>query len=199
MKRNLKTGKVLLGAVVLSMFFAFSSCKDKPEDTKDVAEEVNDINEDKDVISDSIEDDSKYMIAAAETDMMEIELGKLALGKTKNAKVKELANMMIDQHKKASEKLKPLAASKNVALPAALTDKGKEHYDDLNKKAGKDFDEAYADMMVKGHEDAISKMKDASEDAKDAEVKQWAAAMLPTLNTHLEHSKMLQDQINKSN
>ena len=197
---NFKTGKMLLGAALFSMVLTVSSCKQeaKPEDTKEAAEEINDANNDANVISDATEDDSKYLVAAAETDMAEIELSKLALSKTSNAKVKELANMMIDQHTKASEKLKPLADSKQIALPGALTEDGKEHYEDLNKKAGKEFDEAYADVMVKGHEDAISKIKDASENAKDAEIKQWAAEMLPTLNTHLELAKTLQDLIKKT-
>jgi putative membrane protein len=201
MNTNLKPGKIILGIAIFLLILGGSSCKQEPktEDTKEVAEDANEENlAGKDSIGDARADDSEYLVAAAETDMMEIELGKLALTKTSNAKVKDLANMMIDQHTKASEKLKPLAASKQTVLPAALTDKGKEHYDDLNKKSGKEFDEAYADLMVDGHEDAISKIKDASENAKDADVKKWAADMLPTLYQHLDHSKMLKDQINKT-
>jgi len=197
----LKSAKALFAITIFSMVFTVTSCKQeaKPEDSKEAAEDVNEaVKESRDSINDSREDDSKYLVAAAETDLAEIELAKLALAKTKNAGVKDLAKMMIDQHTKASEKLKPLAASKEIALPVALTKDGQDMFDDLNKKAGKEFDESYADMMVKGHEDAISKIKDASENAKDAQIKQWAADMLPTLNTHLEHSKMLQDQIKKS-
>jgi putative membrane protein len=200
MNTKFKIGHLFLSAAVLSLILT-ASCKQQPknEDTKEVAEDVNDATETaKDSVTDARNDDSDYLIAAAETDMMEIELGKLALKKTTNAKVKELANMMIEQHTKASATLKSLAASKQVAIPAALTDKGKEAYDDLDRKSGRDFDDAYADKMVDGHEDAISKIKDASKNAKDAEIRQWAADMLPTLNTHLEHSKMLQDQIKKT-
>ena len=200
MNKKIHFGKLLLGVALCSAVITVSSCKKQgePEDTKKVAKEVTDANTPNDSIGNAKEHDGQYMIAAAETDMMEIELAKLALQKSKNPGVKDLANMMIDQHTKASAALKPLAASKQVTLPASLTDKGKDACDDLGKKNGKDFDEAYADMMVKGHEDAISKIKDASENAKDAEVKKWATDMLPTLNTHLEHSKMLQDQIKKS-
>jgi putative membrane protein len=200
MNTKFKIGHLFLSAAVLSLVLT-ASCKQQPknEDTKEVAEDVNDATETAtDSVTDARNDDSDYLIAAAETDMMEIELGKLALKKTTNARVKELANMMIDQHTKASATLKSLATAKQVAIPAALTDKGKEAYDDLDKKTGRDFDDAYADKMVDGHEDAISKIKDASQNAKDAEIRQWAADMLPTLNTHLEHSKMLQDQIKKT-
>ena len=199
MNKKFKIGHLFLAAAAFTLVLT-ASCKQEPknEDTKEVAEDVNDATETAtDSISDARNDDSDYLVAAAETDLMEIELGKLALKKSTNPKVKELANMMIDQHTKASTATKSLASKKQIALPAALTDKGKEAYDDLDKKTGKDFDEAYANKMVDGHEDAISKIKDASEHAKDAEIRQWAADMLPALNTHLEHSKMLQDQIKK--
>lgn len=200
MIKKITTWKAFFQVTLLSLVIAFSSCKQQSaEDTKDVAEEATEENlEAKDSVTDVREKDSDYLIAAAETDMMEIELGKLAMTKSTNASVKDLGKMMIDQHTTASEKLKPLAASKQVVLPMGLTDKGKENYEDLNKKSGKDFDEAYTDLMVDGHEDAISKMKDASEDAEDAEVRQWAAAMLPVLNTHLQHAKTIKDQIKKT-
>lgn len=200
MKISIRTVKLAVGMLSLMATMTLTSCKKNQEtDSKAAAEETNDaMAEAKDSITDARAGDSDYLVAAAETDLMEIELGKLALTKTSNAKVKELANMMITQHTKASETLKPLAASKQITIPATLTEKGKEHYDDLNKKSGVEFDKAYADLMVEGHEDAISKIKDASKDAKDTEIKQWATAMLPTLNTHLEHAKMLKDLINKT-
>lgn len=201
MSKMITKWKVLFQVALFALVIAVSSCKQQSaaEDTKKVAEEANEENlEAKDSVNDAMEKDSDYLIAAAETNLMQIELGKLAMSKSTNTSIKDLAKMMIDQHIKASEKLNPLAASKQVVLPMALTDKGKDKYENLNKKSGKDFDDAYVDMMVNGHEDAISKIKDASEDAKDADIRAWAAAMLPTLNTHLQDSKTLRDQIKKT-
>lgn len=200
MNSRFSTTKIFFGAAVFSLIFAFSSCNKTPkaEDPKDSAEEINEAAETNDSVSDARAGDSDYLVAAAEMDMMEIDLGKLALGKTSNAKVKELAHMMIDQHTKNAQKVKALAAIKEIVLPAALTDMGKEHHEKLDKKEGKEFDEEYAEMMVSGHEDAIDKTKDASESAKDVDVKKWAADMLPALNAHLEHAKMLQELIKKT-
>jgi putative membrane protein len=185
---------LLLGFAVGGMFM--TSCKQEPkaEDTKEVAEDQNEAKFDD--TNDAKEDDSQYLVAAAEKDLEEIETGKLALSKGTDPEVKKFGQMMIDDHTKASSTTKPLAEKKNITLPMALTDKGKEHYDDLNdEKAGKDFDMKYADMMVDGHEDAISKLTDASEKASDPEIRSWAGNMVPTLQMHLEHAKMLQEKI----
>lgn len=194
-KKTFTLGKLLLSTALLSMVLATTSCKkeSKPEDSKEVAKDQNEAKFDEN--NDAKEDDSQYLVAAAETDMAEIEIGKLALSKSTNKGVKDFANMLIADHTKASDALKAFAAKKQITLPASNTDKGKEKYDDLNKKSGKDFDEKFADMMVSGHEDAISKMEKASEKAYDPEIKAWAAEMLPTLRGHLEHAKTLKDQI----
>ncbi len=190
--------KVLLSLSICLMLISAGSlttaCKQepKPEDSKEVAEDENEVKFD---ANEAKEDDSEFLVSAAETNLMEIELGKLAQSKSTNAEVKKFANMMIKDHTKAWDELKAFATTNNISLPEAITEKGKEHYEDLNKKSGKDFDKAYADMMANKHDDAISKMEKAAEDANSADVRTWAANMLPTLNGHLQQAKMLQEKV----
>jgi len=196
MKKSSLFSKAILGAAVVTMSFGMGSCKNEPkaEDPKEVAEDANEQNLDTEA-TDSLEDDSEYLVDAAEVDLKEIELGKLAETKSTNADVKALAKMMIDAHTKASADTKALAAKKGITLPAALTDKGEDARKDLNDKTGKDFDKAYTDAMVDGHEKTIKEIEKASEKAKDPDVRMWAAKMLPELRKHLEHSKMAKEKV----
>ncbi|HYD91080.1 MAG TPA: DUF4142 domain-containing protein [Flavobacterium sp.] len=196
MKRTSLFSKALLGAAVVTLSFGMQSCKDenKQEDPKEVAEEENEAKFD-DTANEDMESDSDFMVFAAEVDMKEIELGKLAQQKSTNADIKALGKMMVDQHMQSSATTKALATKKNVTLPSSLTEKGQEAYKDLNDKTGHDFDKAYADMMVDAHEKAINKMERASEKASDEEIRMWAANMLPTLRTHLEHAKMTKEKV----
>lgn len=185
---------LLLGLTVGGMFLTSCKQEPKPEDTKEVAEDQNEAKFDD--TNDAKEDDSEYLVAAAETDMEEIEIGKLAKEKGTDAEVKKFGQMLIDDHTKAAATVKMAAEKRNISLPAAITEKGKEAWEDLNKqKAGKDFDMKFADMMVDGHQKAIDKMKEASEKASDPEIRAWAGNMIPTLQAHLEHAKMLQETI----
>ena len=186
--------RALFGSAIVMLFLGTSSCKNesKPEDTKEVAEEANEAKFEE---NDDKEDDSEFLVAAAESDMMEIEIGKLALSKSKNADVKEFATMMVTDHTKASNETKPFAEKLQVSLPAAITDKGKEKYNELNEKSGHDFDEKFADIMVNNHEDAVRRMEKAAENAEDPAIRTWAGNMVPTLKGHLEHAKMLQEKV----
>lgn len=163
----------------------------KPKDSEEVAEEQNDQRfEEK-----KSEKDAQFLVDAAVISMEEIELGKLALAKSMDADVKGLAKMMVDEHEKALTDEKGLASSKSVTLPASMPDDVQKAYDDLNQKKGWDFDEAYSDKMVKGHEDAIKKFEKYAEDADDADVRNWASNMLPNLRNHLDHAKMVHDKV----
>lgn len=195
MKKTSLFSKALLGAAVVTLSFGVQSCKQEPkqEDPKEVAEDENeakfdDVNEEK-------EKDSDYLVAAAEVDMKEIELGKLAQQKSTNPDVKALAKMMVDSHTKALADLRAAATTKNISIPESFTEKGQDAYSDLNDKTGHDFDKAYADKMVEGHEKMIEKMEKASEKATDPDIRMWAANMLPTLRTHLEHAKMTKEKV----
>lgn len=195
MKRTSFFAKALMGAAVVTMSMGTVSCKnDKQEDPAEVAEDQNEEKFD-DTANENLEDDSEYVLTAAEVDMKEIELGKLAQQKGMSADVKAFGKMMVDQHTASSAITKALAAKKNISLPMAPTDKVKEAIEELNTKTGKDFDEAYVDMMVDGHEATINKIEKASENAKDEEIRMWAANMLPTLRTHLDHAKQLDDKM----
>lgn len=195
MKRTSIFSKALLGAAVVTLSLGIQSCKSEPkqEDPKEVAEDENEAKFDN--VDEAKEDDSEFLVDAAEVDMAEIQLGKLAQQKSTNADVKALGKMMVEQHEKASADTKAFAAKKNITLPTSLTEDGQKEFKDLNDKSGHDFDKKYADMMVDGHEKLIKRMEKASEKAEDADVRMWAANMLPTLRTHLEHAKMVKDKV----
>jgi len=198
MKKSNLIAKMFIGAAVVTMSFGMGSCKNEPktEDTEEVAEDANEEKfEDTD---EAKEKDSDYLVFAADTDLQEISLGKLAQ-KSANADVKAFGKMMEEMHTKSFEELKKTAQAKNITIPMSATEDGNEAFADLNKKTGADFDKAYADAMVDGHEKAIDKMQKASEKAEEADVRMWAANMLPNLKSHLEQAKALKAKVDAVN
>ena len=194
MKKILLAGKLILGAGLI--IISLNSCKNetKQEDPKEVAEDANEAKFDS---IDSKEDDSEFLVDQAEINLAEIELGKLAETKGTNPEVKKFGKMMVDDHTKAASEVSALAKTKNFTLPTSLTEEGQEEYNKLNEKSGADFDKKFADMMIDGHEKAINKLKKASEDAKDPDVRTWASNNIAGLTAHLEHAKMLKQNLDK--
>jgi putative membrane protein len=194
MKKILLISKVVLGAGILLL--SLNSCKKetKPEDTKEVAEDQNEVKFDS---VDSKEDDSEFLVDATEINLAEIEIGKLAQTKSTNPEVKKFGKMLVDEHTKSAGEVKKIAESRNFSLPTSITEEGKDEYNKLNEKTGVDFDKKFADMMVDGHEKAIDKFTKASENATDQEIKTWASNNVSTLTAHLQHAKQLKESLDK--
>ena len=193
--------KILLACLFLPM--AFVACNSgQNKDSEDQADSINKAKNDttqarSDTTTQSMSgtmtvDDatSKFLVNVADVNMTEVQLGQIAKDKATNQRVKDFADMMVKDHSSATDELKNLAASKNVTLPASISNEHQKKIDDLNKKSGKDFDKAYMDMMEDGHESTIKDFK-KNDDNKDADVKAFVNKMLPTLQTHLDSAKAI--------
>lgn len=184
--------KITLSALFLASIITFSSCNStEKKDSTEVAEDANEAKFD----DTKLEDDTEFAVAAADGGMFEVELGKLAEKNAVSKDVKDFGAMMAKDHSKANDELKALASQKNITLPDSLSEDKQKKYNDLAGKKGSDFDKAYVSLMVDDHKEDIREFEEASKDAKDAEVKAWAAGKLPTLNQHLETVQALKDKL----
>ncbi len=172
----------------------FASCSNKSNiDSKDVAEEQNE----KKFEDSKIEDDTEFTVNAADGGMLEVKLGELAQANASSDQVKMLGKMMVDDHSKGNQELITLAKQKNISLPTSLSDKCQHDYNELAKKSGKDFDDAYTDFMVKDHKDDISEFKKEGENGKDDDLKRWAAGKVAILEHHLDMAIKAQEAVDK--
>jgi putative membrane protein len=135
--------------------------------------------------------DSKFMMQAASSDMMEIATSNMALQKSQNEDVRRFAQMMIDDHSKTSDQLRSIAATKNVTLPAEMDAKHRSMADKLAGVSGDRFDMEYMKMQVKAHEAAVKLFQSESNKGSDADVKGFASANLPALQTHLNMARTM--------
>ncbi|MEN3332012.1 MAG: putative rane protein [Blastocatellia bacterium] len=130
--------------------------------------------------------DREFMTKAAIGGMEEVELGRMAAQKGASSDVKQFGQRMADDHSKAGNELKSLAAQKNVTLPTALDKQHQDDVDRLSKLAGAAFDREYMGMMVKDHVEDVAEFEREAANGSDADVKQWAARTVPTLRQHLQ-------------
>ncbi|CCH53404.1 outer membrane protein-like protein [Fibrisoma limi BUZ 3] len=165
----------------------FQACNENKKDSDDSVENAHDANDLKEQAGTGQEDDvNDFAVKAANGGMLEVELGRLAQEKAQNPDVKAFGAMMVDDHQKANQELKDLAAQKNITLPTTLGEDAQKHVDELRQLTGAEFDKKYIDMMVEDHEEDVKLFKEAADDADDADVKAFAAKTLPTLQKHLE-------------
>ena len=133
--------------------------------------------------------DVKFLVEAASSSRMEIELGQLAQQKGVSQEVKNYGAMMVKDHTMATQELKSLVTSKGASIPDTLLPKHRVLMDRLNGLNGAAFDKAYMSVMRDAHENDIDEFEDETKDAVDADVKAFASKQLPILQGHHNHAK----------
>lgn len=130
--------------------------------------------------------DTTFANKAASGGMAEVKLGQLAADKGASDFVKQFGQRMVQDHSKANDDLKSVAAKDNITLPTDLDAKDQATYDRLSKLSGAAFDHAYLSDMMKDHKMDIALFQTEASSGKNSDLKDFATRTLPTLKQHLE-------------
>lgn len=126
---------------------------------------------------------------AARGGMAEIKLGNLAEDNGSSQAVKTFGTRMVAEHTKAGDQLKQAAALEHITLPTDLAAKDQATYDRLSKLSGADFDRAYAQDMVKDHQQDLQAFEREANRGNDAAIRGFASETVPMIQQHLEQAK----------
>ena len=135
--------------------------------------------------------DTIFLKATAVDNTYEIQLSQLAESKAQDDKVKQLAQMLVRDHTQAKQQLDQVAQKKQVQLPTDLPELKKEEMQIFQGLQGSEFDPAYLSCMKVGHAKSVAAYSEKAKKAKDQDVKQFAAAILPKLQEHKQHVKAM--------
>jgi putative membrane protein len=135
--------------------------------------------------------DTAFVKKAARGGLAEVELGQLAVQKASSEEVKKFGQRMVDDHSKANDELKQVAAQEHIDLPQDLSAKDKATKARLEKLSGEQFDKAYMTDMVKDHQKDVAEFEHESKTAKVPAVKSFAQQTLPTLREHLKEAEKI--------
>ena len=137
--------------------------------------------------------DQQFVDFAAQTDMVEANLGQLAQDNASQQDVKDYGQMLTADHTNDFAQLNTAAKSANLNVPDAIDSAhNKAMIAPFQKLKGSAFDHKYIKDMVDGHTKAIAVYKKEAADAQSDAVKTYAQAALPTLQKHLDQAKDLE-------
>lgn len=135
--------------------------------------------------------DATFYKHATEGGISEVELGNLALKKSEDPAVKEFAAQMVKDHSEANDKLRSVAAAKNMKLPTKASVSEMATKAKLEVLSGSTFDKSYVKRMLKDHEKDVAEFRREAKSGQDPDAKAFAAATLPTLKEHLAKVRSL--------
>ena len=128
----------------------------------------------------------------------EIAAGKIAETKASNADVKAYAREMVQAHSALDKQAKTGAqsAATNAAIRDSVVNANKAASSELQSaNSGAEFDKAYVNGQVQGHQNALSFLQAAQNQTQNADLKKVIAAAIPDVQKHLDRAKSLQSKI----
>ncbi len=137
--------------------------------------------------------DQQFVDFAAQTDMVEADLGQLAQDVAASQPVKDYGQMLVTDHTNDFAQLHVAAQQANLTVPDSIDAENiKTTIAPFHKLKGAAFDHRYIHEMVVGHTKAIEIYKKEAADAQNPALKSYAEAALPTLQKHLDQAKALE-------
>lgn len=134
-----------------------------------------------------------YVPNAAEGDMYEIQAADIAMERSQNAQVRELARMIKTDHTQASEAMKRIApqAAPDVQMPTELDERRQGLLDNLRSASVENFDRVYLDQQVAAHNEALTLHRGFSDNTDAPQLAEHARTVVPKIEMHLRQAEQL--------
>jgi putative membrane protein len=142
-----------------------------------------------DIILESIEPEA-FIASASFESMTEAQLGRLAMDLGQTESLRHFAHAMIDVYEKVTADIARIAARRNLPMPNSLDAEHQQVLERMREKSGRDFDLAYTDRMIDGHQSATTLFK-RGQRIKDPEISALASRTLLMLEARQRRAMSL--------
>lgn len=132
--------------------------------------------------------DTSYARAADASNLAEIQMAKIALQRTRSQSVRQLATMILSDHKTTEMQLQQVASTAGITLTGKPSPQQAQQAGLLRSVPAGSFDVTYLQIQVGDHQTAIQNTKAEIATGSDAAVVQYARGALPVLQKHLHMS-----------
>jgi putative membrane protein len=130
--------------------------------------------------------DKQFLTTAARTDMIEAHEGQMAQNQASRTDVKDVAKTVVDDHTQSYGALTDLAAKTGASIPKGINAKKDRTIEQLAHLKGASFDRQFTTDVIAAHKQEITRFKHEADHGQDADVKAYAAKMVPVLEKQLQ-------------
>lgn len=134
-----------------------------------------------------------FLAQAGSGGQFEIQSSQLALQTSRNAAVRNFANLLIADHTRLGQAMATAATSAGVNPPlSAILPPQQAALDQLRSSgSGPGFDMAFRDAQISAHQQALTLMQNYATNGDVPALRTAAAQAIPTIQMHLQQAQIL--------
>ncbi len=130
--------------------------------------------------------DVRFIVKTAQANLAEVRMSDWAKDHALSDEVRQFAAKVLDDHTKLADELRELAARQNAPQAPELDPKDAAEIEHMKTLEPNLLDRAYMREVLKWHQRDVEAFKREIEEGKDADLKNWAAGMLPKIQDHIK-------------
>ena len=142
--------------------------------------------------------DQKFLEKAMESNIAEIQMGRLALEKSTDEQVRHFAIQMTEDHGKMLDDFKQSVQGLSIPVPEEPSKGALKTIDKLKGLSGDAFDQAYIKEMVKAHKEDDKAFKEEARNSTSPQLKEMVTQDLQMIERHLQQIQQIADSKGKT-
>ncbi len=134
-----------------------------------------------------------YVAKAGAGDLYEIESSRLAMERAARPGVREFARMLVDDHRRGTERVAAAARADRInPPPPRLEPRHRSMLRQLERARGPAFDQLYLNQQIPAHQDALALHRNQARRGAGNDLRRVAASIVPVVEGHLTQARRLQ-------
>jgi putative membrane protein len=129
--------------------------------------------------------DTQWMTSAHQANLAAIAAGQSAEHNAASANVRDIGQMMVEDHTTLDKDLTAAAAEQGVALPGSRTQQQQQALNEVEAQHGSAYDSAWVDSQITGHRTALSNTQAEIDTGATQDTVHLAQQAKPVLQHHL--------------
>ncbi len=135
--------------------------------------------------------DRDFVMSATSSGLAEIQAAQLAQERSSSAQVRQFAQRVLNDRTEANDTLQQIVGDEDLTLPTEPAGTDAAEVKRLGGLNGPDFDRAYAQDELRGHQRTVALFRKEANSGQDPALKDFAQKTLPMLQQHLQMAQTL--------
>jgi putative membrane protein len=167
--------------ILIALLISFCTPRESQVDSKDVADEKNK----EKFTTKEAKQDARFVTEAVAAGLAEIRLSELAIQKTRDEEMKQVAQHLKNDYAMLLSDLTSYAADNVITVPLTETENVRQRIQKLEGETDQ-FNKKWCDEVRSLHKESIENLEKSRGKISDPELQEWITTALPRLRKNLD-------------
>lgn len=146
--------------------------------------------------NENLQEDTDFLVSAHINSQLQVALGQAATQQSQSPRVQEFGAQLVNENEVVQHNISALAEGAGIEIDPALTPEYASLVDSVQTLSGREFDEAFLDLVIEEHDEDIDRFTRLTSRAENPIVRNMISDNLEILRRRKNQAEELKDNLN---